>query len=295
MTGYEQLTLALVGIGGLEPSALLEQSGNAIGAAEVDALRRRGAVGDICFRFFDADGTALPSALDRRVLGIAPERLHAIPRRVGVAGGAQKYPAVRAALRGGWINVLITDAASARGSPRRSPDAPAFLPTRRPGRARDRRRLRHRPRDRARARAGRRATSAAWTSATPRAPSPTSRHSGAARSPVSADVTDESAVAAAVAAVESALGPLRLAVNSAGHRQRHRGRGHATRPVQEGDGRQPQRRLPLLSGRGPRAAAQRRRGDREHRLHVGLDRQPRSAAGPLQRVQGRRHPPARSR
>ena len=41
------------------------------------------------------------------------ERLRAIGRRIGVAGGAQKYPAVRAALRGGWINVLITDAASA--------------------------------------------------------------------------------------------------------------------------------------------------------------------------------------
>jgi DNA-binding transcriptional regulator LsrR (DeoR family) len=113
MAGWDELTLALVGIGGLEPSALLEQSGNAISDAELDALRERGAVGDICFRFFDAHGSALPSALDGRVLGIAPERLHAIPRRVGVAGGAQKYPAVRAALRGSWINVLITDAASA--------------------------------------------------------------------------------------------------------------------------------------------------------------------------------------
>jgi DNA-binding transcriptional regulator LsrR (DeoR family) len=48
-----------------------------------------------------------------QLVGIAPERLQAIPRRIGVAGGEQKYPAVRAALRGGWINVLITDTASA--------------------------------------------------------------------------------------------------------------------------------------------------------------------------------------
>ena len=121
MAGWEALTLALVGIGGLAPSALLEQSGNAICAAEVEDLRARGAVGDICFRFFDADGGAIASDLDRRVLGIAPERLHAIPRRVGVAGGAQKYPAVRAALRGGWINVLITDAASAQRLAEESP------------------------------------------------------------------------------------------------------------------------------------------------------------------------------
>jgi DNA-binding transcriptional regulator LsrR (DeoR family) len=54
------------------------------------------------------------SPLDARVLGIAPDRLLAIPRRIGVAGGAPKLPALRAALRGGWINILITDAASAQ-------------------------------------------------------------------------------------------------------------------------------------------------------------------------------------
>jgi DNA-binding transcriptional regulator LsrR (DeoR family) len=31
-----------------------------------------------------------------------------------VAGGHARQPAIRAALRGGWINVLITDAESAR-------------------------------------------------------------------------------------------------------------------------------------------------------------------------------------
>jgi DNA-binding transcriptional regulator LsrR (DeoR family) len=121
MAGWDRLTLALVGIGGLAPSALLEQSGNAICASELDDLRARGAVGDICFRFFDADGAVVPSPLDARVLGIAAERLQAIPRRIGVAGGAQKYPAIRAALRGGWINVLITDAASAQRLAEESP------------------------------------------------------------------------------------------------------------------------------------------------------------------------------
>jgi DNA-binding transcriptional regulator LsrR (DeoR family) len=114
MSGWDELTLALVGIGGLEPSTLLAQSGNAISADEAEDLRERGAVGDICLRFFDAAGFPVDSPLDTRVLGIAPERLQAIPRRIGVAGGARKYPAVRAALRGGWINVLITDAASAQ-------------------------------------------------------------------------------------------------------------------------------------------------------------------------------------
>jgi DNA-binding transcriptional regulator LsrR (DeoR family) len=113
MAGWEHLTLAVVGIGSLTPSAIVEQSGNAVTPTERERLRELGAVGDICFRFFDANGTPVPSSLDDRVLGIAPERLHAVARRVGVAGGEHKYHAIRAALRGAWINVLVTDAETA--------------------------------------------------------------------------------------------------------------------------------------------------------------------------------------
>lgn len=49
----------------------------------------RVAVGDICMRFFDADGRHISSDLDERVLGIEAHTLNAIPRRIGVAGGAQ--------------------------------------------------------------------------------------------------------------------------------------------------------------------------------------------------------------
>jgi DNA-binding transcriptional regulator LsrR (DeoR family) len=37
-----------------------------------------------------------------------------VPRRVGVADGASKYRAIRAALRGAWANVLVTDLDTAR-------------------------------------------------------------------------------------------------------------------------------------------------------------------------------------
>jgi DNA-binding transcriptional regulator LsrR (DeoR family) len=37
-----------------------------------------------------------------------------VPRRVGVAGGASKCRAIRAALRGAWVNVLVTDLDTAR-------------------------------------------------------------------------------------------------------------------------------------------------------------------------------------
>ncbi|MEV6636174.1 sugar-binding transcriptional regulator [Actinoplanes sp. NPDC051470] len=109
----EDLTVALVGVGSLEPSTLLRESGNAIAAEEEHRLRDQGAIGDVCMRFFDAAGRHLPSELDDRVLGITADLLRAVPRRVGVAGGERKWNAIRAALQGGWLSVLITDQATA--------------------------------------------------------------------------------------------------------------------------------------------------------------------------------------
>jgi DNA-binding transcriptional regulator LsrR (DeoR family) len=106
---WSRLTVALVGIGSLDPSPLLRRSGNALAESEQDELRSLGAVGDVCFRYFDADGKPVSSKLDQRLIGITPAELMRIPRRIGVAGGARKFSAIRAALRGGWINVLITD------------------------------------------------------------------------------------------------------------------------------------------------------------------------------------------
>lgn len=111
---WPALTTAIVGIGSLEPSPLLRESGNAMAESDQEALRAAGAVGDVCLRFFDADGVHVASPLDDRVVGISPEVLRAIPRRIGVAGGRRKHTAILAALRGGWITVLVTDAAEAR-------------------------------------------------------------------------------------------------------------------------------------------------------------------------------------
>jgi len=105
----ESLTLLLVGIGSLAPSPLLRESGNAISAQEEAELLRLGAVGDVCLRYFDEAGAPVAGALQDRVIGISAAALRAVQRRVAVAGGASKYVAVRAALRGGWVNVLVTD------------------------------------------------------------------------------------------------------------------------------------------------------------------------------------------
>jgi DNA-binding transcriptional regulator LsrR (DeoR family) len=110
---WAQLTMALVGIGSLPPSPLLRASGNAADLADQDKLLVAGAVGDVCQRYFDAAGNLMHSDLDDRVVGIDPDTLRRIPRRIGIAGGDGKHAAIRAAVRGGWVNVLLTDAQTA--------------------------------------------------------------------------------------------------------------------------------------------------------------------------------------
>ncbi|MEU6725843.1 sugar-binding domain-containing protein, partial [Nonomuraea wenchangensis] len=111
---WQSLTMALVGIGSVQPSPLLRDSGNALAATDQDKLIAAHAVGDVCQRFFDATGELIHSDLNSRVVGIDPKILRAIPRRIGMAGGERKHAAIRAAISGGWVNVIITDVATAR-------------------------------------------------------------------------------------------------------------------------------------------------------------------------------------
>ena len=106
---FDQITLALVGIGSLEPSVLLSRSGNVFSAEELETLRQNGAVGDVCLRFFGSDGQSITTALDKRIMSIQRDQLRRVQRIVGIAGGKRKREAIRAALLGGWVNVIITD------------------------------------------------------------------------------------------------------------------------------------------------------------------------------------------
>jgi DNA-binding transcriptional regulator LsrR (DeoR family) len=125
MAALDSVTLALVGIGALEPSSLLQSSGNIFAEEELQALGERGAVGDICLRFFDAAGGPVASDFDRRVIGVALEQLRGVDRSVGVAGGQRKYEAIRGALLGGWVNVLVTDHTTAERLVAERPTMPA--------------------------------------------------------------------------------------------------------------------------------------------------------------------------
>lgn len=100
--------VAMVGVGVPVPDSVVMQAG-AIVAEEVEQLKAMGAVGDIALRFFDADGQPIKHQINDRIIGLDSDQIKRIPRVIGVAGGTEKFEAIRAALRGKFINVLVTD------------------------------------------------------------------------------------------------------------------------------------------------------------------------------------------
>lgn len=114
MDQLPEVTIGLVGIGSLEPSPLLRESGNMTTDEDLERLAAAGAVGDVCLRFFDAQGAPVSGRYDARLVGATADQIRAIPRRVAAAGGERKHAAIRAAVLGGWVDVLITDVTTAR-------------------------------------------------------------------------------------------------------------------------------------------------------------------------------------
>jgi DNA-binding transcriptional regulator LsrR (DeoR family) len=110
---FGQVSIALVGIGATEPSRALASSGNSFSPQEIKLLAGKGAVGDICLRFFDATGRQVVTELNDRVISMGLDQLRAVRRVVAVAGGKRKTNAILGALAGKLVNVLITDLSTA--------------------------------------------------------------------------------------------------------------------------------------------------------------------------------------
>ncbi|CDZ51803.1 sugar-binding transcriptional regulator [Neorhizobium galegae] len=106
---FSSITLAIVGIGAVEPSELLARSGNIFSTRELADLAEAGAVGDISLRFFNKDGKAVKTPLDERVIGLPLEDLDRVDRVIALAGGSKKTAAIAGALRVGVIDMLVTD------------------------------------------------------------------------------------------------------------------------------------------------------------------------------------------
>ena len=101
-------SMAFFGIGTIADDTLWGRAGLLTEEVTTE-LESLGAVGDIMSRYYDENGNRVNSSLCQRVVGIPIEQLLGIDRRIGVAGGSEKFKAILGALRGGYVNVLITD------------------------------------------------------------------------------------------------------------------------------------------------------------------------------------------
>ena len=110
---HDKLDTALVGIGTCTIDPPLRPGASFFTPEQFDYARSLGAVGQVNLRFIDLEGNAVTSELDDLVIGVTLEQLRRCGRRIAVAGGPTKYDAIRSALRGGWINSLITDVRTA--------------------------------------------------------------------------------------------------------------------------------------------------------------------------------------
>ncbi len=103
----------VVGVGTLRLDEIYVSTG-LIKETDLRALRRDGAVGDICGNFFDRDGRLLTGHFQDRVVGVRLEDLRRARFALACAGGEEKGAALHGALEGRWINGVVTDELTAK-------------------------------------------------------------------------------------------------------------------------------------------------------------------------------------
>ena len=81
---------------------------------DLRTLRKAGAVGDVLGHFVDENGKPINHPLNRRTVAITLDDLRGIKQVVLASGGGKKFFVTRAALRGGYVSVLVTDEDTAR-------------------------------------------------------------------------------------------------------------------------------------------------------------------------------------
>ena len=107
------LDAVVVGVGA-GPSFGVARSYGLVSDEEVADLQARGAVGNLLYNFFDADGCLVDHSVNSRVMSIPIDSLRKASARIMVAGGVEKAKAIPAACRLMQPTVLVTDEATAR-------------------------------------------------------------------------------------------------------------------------------------------------------------------------------------
>ncbi|MGH3318390.1 MAG: sugar-binding transcriptional regulator [Nocardioidaceae bacterium] len=112
MSWFDELTKAVIAVGAWTPHH--STVWDAVTPAEQEDCLARGACAEVSGRLLDADGNALRTDLDDRVIAITLDQLRAVPEVVAIAAGAGRAAAAAAVVRAGFVDTLVTDASLAQ-------------------------------------------------------------------------------------------------------------------------------------------------------------------------------------
>ena len=105
--------MTIIGIGSIGENATILKNG-ILSKNDFLYLSMKGAVGDILSHFIDENGNPIQTEIEDRLISTSLKALRELDNVIGVAAGLSKIKAIRAALRGKYLNILITDEETAK-------------------------------------------------------------------------------------------------------------------------------------------------------------------------------------
>ena len=110
---HEMAECTIIGIGAVNEDTTMLKSGT-IRKETFELIRMKGAVGDILAYFFDENGQLVENEISNNLISYPLDNLSKLKNVIAVAGGEAKRNAIKAALRGNYVNILITDEDTAK-------------------------------------------------------------------------------------------------------------------------------------------------------------------------------------
>lgn len=101
-------SMSVVGIGCMGDRATIVKNG-ILNHNDFTFLKMRGAVGDVLSHFLDKNGEVVSHDLEGRLMSTSMDQIRTLDNVIGAAGGSDKAESILAVLRGGYLDVLITD------------------------------------------------------------------------------------------------------------------------------------------------------------------------------------------
>lgn len=106
-------TVSIIGIGTASKEDTIVTSGYFSKQTLID-WNRRGVEAIVCTSFLDKNGNIVPCEEESRMIGLSVKELRNSKNVIAIASGERKAAGIGATLRGGWIDFLITDLATAK-------------------------------------------------------------------------------------------------------------------------------------------------------------------------------------